>query len=191
MMSSTIAKSNPQLIEDLERLPERGLRLVSSHLPKVIGAARQTGRAVKQSVSDLASSASDAIEALPAGDAFKATGLAVASTAALQATQRGLLRLATRRPMLFLLGGIAIVGGIALAVRRRRADGNAGPQAGDDIGEGSYAGSRDYHARTQAFLKAEGKQVTRRAKQARDALEGSERTELEAAEEEGRRRARS
>ena len=195
MIGSTIAKSNSQLADDLQRLPDQSLKLMSSTLPKFAETARQTGRSVRNSMSDMASSAGDRIHnALPSSetmDAIKATGAALASTAALQVAQRSILRFATRRPMLFALGGLAVVGGLVLVARRRtngrdRAD-NA---AGEEIGEGSYKGARDYADRTKAFLKTEGKRVTTRARQARKALEGEEGAELEAAEAEGREHAR-
>jgi len=194
MMGSTIAKSNPQLAEDLEHLPGQSLRLVSSTLPRLTEAARQTGRSVRNSVADMAGSAGDAIQQALPGDAMKATGMALASTAALQAAQRGITRFAARRPMLFVLGGLAIVGGLILVSRRKGSGEKAsGENVGDgkEIGEGSYSGARDYRDRTKAFLKAEGKQVPKRAKQAKKALESNERSELEAAEAEGRGHARS
>ena len=59
--------------------------------------------------------------------------------------------------MLFALGGLAVVGGLILVSRRRK---GAGPDAaGEEIGEGSYKGARDYADSTKAFLKAEGKRV--------------------------------
>lgn len=189
MMATTIAKSNSQLVEDLQRLPEKSLQLVSSNLPRFADAARQTGRAVRGSVSDMASSAGTAIQqAFPGNDSLKATGAALASTAALRVAQRGLLRFATRRPFLFAMGGLAVVGGIYLATRRRRSGDAAGTTG--EFGEGSYKGARDYADRTKAFLKSEGKRVTSRARQAKKALEGEEGAELEAAEAEGRGRAR-
>jgi len=190
MLGSTIAKSNPQLVEDLQRMPEKGLRLVSQNLPKFANAARETGRSVKASVSGLASTAGDNLQqVLPDRVSFKNAGAAVASAAALQAAERGIVRFATRRPLLVLLGGLAIVGGIALARRQRK---HAGTEpSGDEMGEGSYEGARDYHKRTAQFLKSEGKQVAARARQAKKALEGEEGAELEAAEAEGRSRARS
>ncbi len=76
---------------------------------------------------------------------------------------------------------------------RRRTNGRdrADNAAGEEIGEGSYKGARDYADRTKAFLKTEGERVTTRARQARKALEGEEGAELEAAEAEGREHARS
>jgi hypothetical protein len=192
MLGSTIAKSKP-LVEDLQHLQEKSLKLVSENLPKFADAARQKGRSVRDSVSDMASSAGGAIhKALPSSDAFdaiRATGTALASAAALQAAQRGVLRFATRRPLLFALGGLAVVGGLILVTRRRK---GAGPDpVGEEIGEGSYKGARDYADSTKAFLKAEGKRVTTRARQAEKALEGEEGAALEAAEAEGRSHARS
>ena len=193
MIGSTIAKSNPQLVDDLQRLPEQSLKLVSSTLPKFAESARQTGRSVRNSMSDMASSAGDRIhKAMPSSetmDTIKATGAALASTAALQAAQRSIVRFATRRPMLFVIGGLAVVGGLIL-VSRRRANGRVDDAAGEEIGEGSYKGARDYADRTQAFLKTEGKRVTTRARQAKKALEGVEGAELETAEAEGREHAR-
>jgi hypothetical protein len=148
----------------------------------------------------MAGSASGAIQqALPGNDAMKATGVALASTAALQAAQRGILRFAARRPMLFALGGLAIVGGLVLASRRKASGESASGESaggenagrGKEIGEGSYSGAQDYRSRTKAFLKADGKQVPKRVKQAKKALESDERSELEAAEAEGRGHARS
>lgn len=192
-MGSNIAKSNPQLVENVTRASETGLRLVSSTLPRLAEAARQTGRSVKSSVSGMASSAGEVMQqALPTGSTAKATGLALASAAALQAAQRGVVRLAMRRPLLFAVGGLAIVGGLVLASRRRASGKHeAAASGGEGIGEGSYAGARDYHDRTSAFLQSQGKRVTARARQATKALESGERAELEAAEAKGRRHARS
>lgn len=188
MTGSTIAKSNSQLVEDLQKLPEKSLKLVSENLPKFADAARQTGRSVKDSVSDMASSAGDRIQKArrsEAMDTIRATGAALASTAALQFAQRGALRFATRRPMIFVLGGLAVVGGLVLISRRRAAKSASDDAAGEEIGEGSYKGARDYADRTKAFLKTEGKRVTTRARQAEKALEGDEGAALEAAEAEG------
>jgi len=192
MMGSTIGKSKA-LVEDLQHLQHKSLKLVSENLPKFADAARQTGRSVKDSVSDMASSAGDAVhKALPTNqtfDAIRATGAALVSAAALQTAQRGVVRFAMRRPMMFALGGLAVVGGLILVSRRRSA--GSAEDAADQIGEGSYKGARDYADRTKAFLKTEGKQVTARARQAKKALEGSEGSELEAAEAESRSHARS
>ncbi len=115
------------------------------------------------------------------------------SAAGLQVAQRGIVRLAMRRPWLFAIGGLAIVGGLVLASRRRSSASQSEdvPAADSEIGEGSYAGARDYHDRTTSFLKSEGPRVTARARQAKKALEGKEGPELEAAEAEGRGHARS
>lgn len=55
-------------------------------------------------------------------------------------------------------------------------------------GEGSRSAARDYDERTREFVKNED--VEARAKEAKAALEGDERKELEAAEREGKAKAK-
>lgn len=53
-------------------------------------------------------------------------------------------------------------------------------------GEGSYEGTRDYNARTEDFLERKGAEVPLLARDAANAVEGSEAEELRQAEEEGK-----
>jgi hypothetical protein len=185
------------LVEDLQRVPQSALRLVSSAAPKLKDAARQAGRSIVDAASDLTDKAGDAV-----GDvlgqsqksAAKATTMTVASMAALQAAERGIARFAVRRPLLLIVGGLAVAGLLLRASQKARArrarpaeDGNLDGQ----IGEGSYEGARDYHERTQQYLQSKGGQVTKQAREAKKALNGGEGPALEAAEEEGLRHARS
>ena len=55
-------------------------------------------------------------------------------------------------------------------------------------GEGSYSGTKQYNEKTAEFLKS-GK-VDKAAKEARQAIDGDEKEELEAAEKEGKSRSK-
>lgn len=61
-------------------------------------------------------------------------------------------------------------------------------QGGRQQGEGSYEGTRDYNARTENFLERKGKDVPQLARDAAEAIEGSEAEELRQAEETGKSR---
>ncbi len=52
-------------------------------------------------------------------------------------------------------------------------------------GEGSYKGSKDYDERSEKFLEKNRDKVTEMAREAADALDGSEGEELREAEQEG------
>lgn len=60
----------------------------------------------------------------------------------------------------------------------------------DEIGEGSYAGTRDYNERTRKFLDEKGDKVEELAEDAAEALDGSEGEELREAEAEGKAHAK-
>lgn len=62
-------------------------------------------------------------------------------------------------------------------------------QSSQQQGEGSYEGTRDYNERTEQFLQQKGEDVPQLARDAADAIEGSEAEELREAEEQGKRRA--
>lgn len=195
MLGRAIAQSKPELVEDMQRVPQNALRVVSSTAPKLADAARQAGKSIADSASDIADRAGDALgQVLGQKNTAKATTMTLASMAALHAAERGIVRFATRRPLLLIVGGLAVAGLVLRASRKGRARDNQPAEradAGEQIGEGSYEGARDYNERTQQYLKAKGGQVSKRAREAKKALKGSEGPALEAAEAEGLSHARS
>jgi len=182
MMGMTFTKPKLQLVEDLEQLTQEATRAVTDALPKIADKARQTGK----QVADIASAAADRVAHDPHVQAATA---AVLSSGRVQNAGRGVLRFARRRPALLIAGGIAVVSLLVVLGRHEKNKGGAPEE--DAMGEGSYKGARDYRDRTKDFLKSQGRNVAKRAKEAEAALESGERTALEAAEEEGRRHARS
>ena len=58
-------------------------------------------------------------------------------------------------------------------------------------GEGNYKATKDYNERTEAFLDKNGDKVTELAKDAADAVDGAEGSELAKAEAEGKSHAKS
>ena len=65
------------------------------------------------------------------------------------------------------------------------------PKDDNQIGEGSYQGSKDYHDRSEAFIAAnQGGKIDKLAHDAEDALDGPEGDDFAAAEKEGRSHAK-
>ncbi len=100
--------------------------------------------------------------------------------------------------MAVILGTVAVTAfGIALGrwlVKRPETSGSpleSGAGEKDEIGEGSYAGTRDYHDRARTFLEEKGKDISKLAHEAEAALEGPEGPSLEEAEQRGRSHAKA
>jgi hypothetical protein len=194
MMGMTFRKPNLQLVEDLEQASQDAARAVSDALPKIAEKARQTGR----QVADMAASATNRVGDVAASAAgriahdphVKAATTALLSSGKVQDAGRGLLKFARRRPALLIVGGVAVVS-LLVALGRRAKSANAAAQDDDAIGEGSYKGARDYRVSTLDYLDGGSRRVARDARKTKEALDSDERTALVAAEEEGKRHARS
>lgn len=175
---------DPHAMRVVAQLQQTGSRLAAATLPKLARTARETGRTMAEFAQ---STGKDIAERLTEREPSRLAKLARASGL------RSIARFAARRPVLLALGGMAVVGVAVTIGRRMREERMAGDGLDDlhGIGEGSYQGTQDYRGRTQRFLKDKGDQVAQRASEAKDALEGEERSSLERAEQEGLSHARA
>lgn len=181
-MAKTILNAASAGGAQLEKLQERASEAagaVSDGAARLADAARRLSRSMADSLAQFAANEADAAKQAMTGaaptaqGALKATTLAVVSTAALQTAGRTAVRFAARRPLLFLVGGVALVGW-ALSARKKAREGGD-ETLSEDIREGGHA---DASAR---LLKEEGSDIARRAAHARRAPPSSARSTLKAA----------
>lgn len=180
---------NPHAVRVIEQLQETGSRLAATALPKLAKSARETGRVAAEYAHAKSRDIADRLSDREPSTLARLAG----SSGMLSTAGRSVARFAMRRPVLLALGAVAVIGVAAAIGRRARAARQAddAPSGSDQtMGEGSYEGAKDYHRRTQNFLKDKGN-ASRRASEARDALNSPERSGLERAEQEGLSHARS
>ncbi len=178
------AATRPQLTAARARIQDKTSDLLSSTMPALARVARDTGR----TVADYSAAAGDRAAHLLEGNIPRLVRPA--------SPGRRVLRFAARRPLVTLLGGAALAGvGIIIGRRLLARNSAAGRHEHEhapegQIGEGSYEGAEEYRERTERFLDEKGRQVSRLASEASEALDGSESEDLEKAESRGRAPAR-